>query len=262
MKNPSNASKDYNLSFKKDGIYLKASSSFINTQCDTKYTTFLFESYNHVDLFSIKVKVIGDNFYYLTKEVKKNIEFISSKKEYYFAINIDKAIPNALIYINIKYKSNKDISYLDSIDYFTESKTEFKLNNGLPLSPNYDRNGNEYNLTLKLDFISQFNYINFDILLLKTVSNNNLDDFNIEYKYEDKKNSGTTTEKKSKVWIYIVIAIGSVIAIVTIATSIWFCYKKKSKLNSIDENIDVDSNLMPQENQETQEIQKHQEENK
>ena len=49
IENPSKISKIDKLSFKKVGDYLKANSSFINTQCDTKYTTFLIKSYAYID---------------------------------------------------------------------------------------------------------------------------------------------------------------------------------------------------------------------
>ena len=135
IENPSRISKMDKLSFKKVGDYLKANSSFINTQSDTKYTTFLIKSYAYIDLFSIKVKVIGDNIYYLTKEVTKTIELMISKKEYYFAINCDKTLKDVIISVNIKYKPTKDLYYLQQIYYSTESKTEFKLDYDRPKYP-------------------------------------------------------------------------------------------------------------------------------
>ena len=50
-----------------------------------------------------------------------------------------------------------------------------------------------------MDYTSQFNpYMNFDVLLLSIVigSDDNYDDFNIEYKYVDKKYDNVPTEKK------------------------------------------------------------------
>ena len=222
IENPSKISKIDKLSFSKTGNYLKANSYFVNSQGDTSYTTFLIKSFDYVESFSIKVKVIGDNFYYLTKEVKKNIQLILSKKEYYFAINIDKTLKNVLIYINIKYKSNNGYPNFNSIDYYKESKNEFESELGLSLGPEYDKHGNEYNSSTILDF----SFFNFDILLLKMVSEYNLDDFNIEYKYVDKVNN-VPTEKKSNVWVYIVIAIIALILIVSACTSVKYCRKKK-----------------------------------
>ena len=252
IENPSGTPIEEQLSFKKVGNYLKASSSFINTYCDTKNSTFLIKFRNYNDYFSIKVKVIEANLYYLNKEVNKNIQLLLAKKEYYFAINIDRTLSNVLIYINIKYKSNIYHSFIDLIDYYTESKYKFKLS-GLPLRLDYNRNGNEYNATSELDFTSQFYpHLNFDVLLLKIVSIYNFDDFNIEYKYVNKVNN-TPTEKKSNTWVYIVCPIGAVLAIVSLGTSAKFGCKKKSNSNLIEDNIDADANLMPQENQEKQE---------
>ena len=259
IENPSRISKVDRLSFKKVGNYLKANSSFINTQCDTKYTSFLIKSYAYLDILSIKVKVIGDNFYYLTKEVKTTIELLISKKDYYFANNCDKTLPNVIVSINIKYKPTKDLYFLPQIYYSTESKSEFKLEYDRPKYPSWRRNGNEYNSTIEFDFTTQFDrYINFDILLLKIVTSDNLNDFRIEYKYVDKVYY-TPTENKSNTWIYIVCPIGAVLAIVTIATSAKFGCKKNSNSNLIEDNIDADANLMPQENHETHEIQEKQE---
>ena len=263
IENPSKFSKIDILYFKKVGNYLQASSSFIITHCDTKNSTFLIKPNNNAEYFSIKVNVIGDNFYYLNKEVKKNIKFLLPKKEYYFAINIDKTLSNVLIYIYIKYKINSEF-YIYSIDYYRESNNEFQLKYGQSLSPKYDHNGNEYNSTVKLDYTSQFNpYMNFDVLLLKIVigSNDNYDDFNIEYKYVDKKYDNVPTEKNNT-WVYIVCSIGAVLAIVSIGTSAKFGCKKKSNSNLIEDNIDADANLMPLENQENQETNEHQDENK
>ena len=69
-------------------------------------------------------------------------------------------------------------------------------------------------------------------------------------------------KKKSNTWVYIVIAIGALCAIVGTATSVKFGCKKKSKTNLVDDNIDADANLMPLENQENQETNEHQDENK
>ena len=196
--NPSKFSKIDILYFKKVGNYLQASSSFIITHYNTKNSTFLIKPNNNAEYFSIKVNVIGDNFYYLNKEVKKNIKFLLPRKEYYFAINIDKTLSNVLIYIYIKYKINSEF-YIYSIDYYRESNNEFQLKYGQSLSPKYDHNGNEYNSTVKLDYISQCNPdMKFDVLLLKIVivSDDNYDDFNIEYKYIDKKYDNVPTEKK------------------------------------------------------------------
>jgi len=259
IENPSKISKIDKLSFTKTGNYLKANSYFVNSQGDTSYTTFLIKSFDYVESFSIKVKVIGDNFYYLTKEVKKNIQLILSKKEYYFAINIDKTLKNVLIYIYTKYKLNKNYPYYNSIDYYTESKNGFELKNGFYLRSEYDKHGNEYNSSANLDFTSQTNpFYNFDILLLKMVSEYNLDDFNIEYKYVDKGNN-VPTEKKSNVWVYIVISIGAFLALVTVITSAKHCRKKKIDLNLIEDNTNENINLLPQDNKENQETQETQE---
>ena len=110
-----------------------------------------------------------------------------------------------------------------------------------------------------MDFTSQTNpFYNFDILLLKMVSEYNLDDFNIEYKYVDKGNN-VPTEKKSNVWVYIVISIGAFLALVTVITSAKHCRKKKIDLNLIEDNTNENINLLPQDNKENQETQETQE---
>ena len=76
IENPLIISHKDKLSFKKDGNYLRANSSFKITHYNTKFTTISIKSYEYIGLFSIKVKVIGDNFYYLTEEAKKTISLL------------------------------------------------------------------------------------------------------------------------------------------------------------------------------------------
>ena len=225
IENPSNTSKENNLSFKKDGNYLKAVSSFVNTQCDTNYTTFLIKSYSHVNFFSIKVKIIGDNFYYLAEKVKKNIKFILAQKDYYFAINFNKNIPSQIIYVGLIYKSNEIYSGIYTMDYYLVNKKEFNINYPKIIYTHANDYGDEYNSIFEFEFkISDF--YNHDILLLKLYSGSNLYDFNIDYKYVHK-TSNNTPQKKDDTLIYIVIAIGSCLTIFTGIASTRVCCKKK-----------------------------------
>ena len=105
--NPSTVSHIDELTFKKYGNDIKASSLFKNINYNTEYTTFIIKSYEYVKLCSIKVKVIGGKYYFLTKELKTNIALLLSKQDYYFAIEVEKNI-NKIIELNITYKLNEN----------------------------------------------------------------------------------------------------------------------------------------------------------
>lgn len=132
-------------------------------------------------------------------------------------------------------------------------KSEFNIDHPSTQYIHGSQIGNEYNSTFGFK-ISNYDFFNYDILLLKVYPPRNLFDFNIKYKYVYEK-SYETPKKKDETWVYVVIAIGAFFCIFSLATTTRVCYKKKANSNLIVDNIDVNANLMPQENQETQEIQ-------
>ena len=253
IENPSKFTHEDELSFEKDGNVLKANSSYKNNKYNTEYSTFLIESYKYVELFSIKVNVIEDNYFYLAKEVKKNIAIILSKKEYYFQINYDYydyRKSNKSISVEIKYKSNQKYSAFHLIYYYIHPKYDFRFRDGLRLDETvlFSKNGNEFNTTFNIEPIKDY-----DIYLLLIESEYNLDDFNIEYKLVETKK---IEEKKSGIskGLKIGLIVACVIFFIGIIASIArYCSRKNANSNLIDNNINENANLLPQEIQETQE---------
>ena len=243
------------LSFKKDGNILKANSSFRNSKYNTEYSTFLIKSYKYVEFFSIKVNAIEDNYFNLTKEVKKNIAIILSKKEYYFQINYDyydyrKSNKSISVEIKYKSKSNQKYSAFYTIFYYLHPKDNFRFREGLRLDVSilFSQNGNEFNSTFNIEPMKDY-----DIYLLLIESEYNLDDFNIEYKLVETKK---IEEKKSGIskGLKIGLIVACVIFFIGIIASIArYCSRKNANSNLIDNNINENANLLPQEIQETQE---------
>ena len=254
IENPSEASHDDALSFKKDGNAFKANSSLKNTHCDTQYSTFLIKSYNYIELFSIKVNVIVDRFYYLTENVNRNIEHFLANKDYYFAIKFNGNSNKYNIYINIKYTSKEKIEPFLTMYYYLESNTEFKFPFRFDDNIFFSQKGNEFYSTVNFAFND-----NFDILLLQIPSKYNLDNFNIDYKLEDKINS--ITNGKNNTLLYILLPLGIIVFLCLLFGIIRsFCIKNKNS-NLINDTIDIKANLMPEETQEIQEIQESHEKN-
>ena len=252
IENPSMFTHEDELSFKKDGNILKANSSFRNSKYNTQYSTFLIKSYKYVEFFSIKVNAIEDNYFNLTKEVKKNIAIILSKKEYYFQINYDYydyRKSNKSISVEIKYKSNQKYSAFHLIYYYIHPKYDFRFRDGLRLDETvlFSKNGNEFNTTFNIEPIKDY-----DIYLLLIESEYDLDDFNIEYKLVEKKNEDNISNINKGLKIGLIVA--SVILFIAIIASIAkYCNRKNENSNLIDNNINENANLLPQEIQEIQE---------
>ena len=243
IENPSNVSQTDDLTFKKEGNDIKASKVFKNTHCNTENTTFLIISEEYVKFCSIKVKVTGRNLYYLTKELKKNIALILEKHDYYFVIETENNI-REIISINITYKLNSEFShYLGPIDYYTESKTEFKIGYPSHNYINFHKNGDEFSGTAEFDFTN--NYHKFEILLLKITPLKSLSDFNIAYNFVYKKNSEKSGSDKTFIYVLIPISVLGVIALVT--TVARYNCEKKANSNLIEGNIETNETLLPQE---------------
>ena len=233
------------LYFKKKGNNIKVSSFYRNRHCNTEKTAFIIKPNTNIKLLSIKVDVTGGGLYYLTNGVGKNINIILSKQSYYFAIDV-KDNKDKKVSININLKSVKDYPLFYFLDYFKESNKEFKLDFPYSQTPYFEQKDNEFISTIEIEFSNfEINNYFFEVLLLRVESKYDLEDFNIEYKFIEKKNENKDkTDSNTLHYLQIAARIFFIFSLICYIAR--FCCKKKANSNMIADTSVNNENLLPQ----------------
>ena len=241
---PSNKNHYATLNFKQVGKDLKCSSYFRITNYNTKQAYLKIVPKTNIKSMSVKVNTKETKLYNLNKEVKKNIGHIISKQDYYFAIDLTQNFDKKDISVNIEFKYKSDFRPTYLINYYMESKEEFKLDFGFTNFIDFDKKDNKFYGTTKFEFnFNSISYNKYEVLLINAMFEKDLDDFIIEYKYFDKKNESEGGKKNNLP--FIIAPISVCVAIISLVIVIRQCRKKNANSNLIADTNGSNANLLP-----------------
>ena len=241
---PSNKNHYATLNFKQVGKDLKCSSYFRITNYNTKQAYLKIVPKTNIKSMSVKVNTKETKLYNLNKEVKKNIGHIISKQDYYFAIDLTQNFDKKDISVNIEFKYKSDFRPTYLINYYMESKEEFKLDFGFTNFIDFEKKDNKFYGTTKFEFnFNSISYNKYEVLLINAIFEKDLDDFIIEYKYFDKKNESEGGKKNNLP--FIIAPISVCVAIISLVIVIRQCRKKNANSNLIADTNGSNANLLP-----------------